>query len=609
MADGRDPSMEQDESFVAQAQGARIHGNLPSDAGAVAGGADAWPKDSRTAPASSSTPEIIATSQRKKANMAVITVALGMATFLAAMDVAIVTTALPSIAASLQASQTAYSWIGSAYLLPYSSIVPFWAKTSDIFGRKPALLSANICFFVGSLICALSSSVAMLIVGRAIQGAGGGGLIVLVNITLGDLVSIRERGKYLGLIGMVWAIAAAAGPSIGGALSERVSWRWCFYINLPADGAAFLALLFYLEVHNPRTKLWSGIRAIDWVGTILILGAVLMLLLGLQFGGIRDPWNSATVVCLLVFSIVVFAFFFVFEWKVAKYPLMPLRLFRRRDTLAVLGVASTHGFAFVAVAYFLPFYFQTGLGASAIDSAVWVLPYALVVAALSIITGMSIRKTGHYLELIVGGMGLATLGFGLFIDLQAYKSWPRIIIFQLIVGLGVGPNFQAPLIAMQSKLTPADTGVGTATFSFTRNLSSAISVVIGGVIVQNCMRTHTTRFLQAGIPQPVINQIVSGLSGSANVLNTLSSSQLSLVHAAVIDSLSKMWIFYTCLLFLGFLSSFGISRTNLSRQYEGYQTGLAAEEKNRLANAKNGRNDEEMMSPDTIEPTAARSGP
>lgn len=191
MADSQDSLTEADNSLTAQMQDAQAHDISSPKAVSIAGHTDGLANGPRTVTAPSDIPKDVARPQPKKANMAVITVALGMATFLAAMDVAIVTTALPSIAADLQASQTAYSWIGSAYLLPYSSIVPFWAKTSDIFGRKPALLGANICFFVGSLICALSNSVAMLIAGRAIQGAGGGGLIALVNITLGDLVSMR----------------------------------------------------------------------------------------------------------------------------------------------------------------------------------------------------------------------------------------------------------------------------------------------------------------------------------------------------------------------------------------------------------------------------------
>lgn len=286
------------------------------------------------------------------------------------------------------------------------------------------------------------------------------------------------------------------------------------------------------------------------------------------------------------FAVVTFVVFFLVQWKVAKYPLIPLRLFKRRDTVAVLDVASMRGFEFGAAAYFLSLYFQTGLGATSIDSAAWFLLLALVLAALSLITGPFIMKTGHHLELIIVGLGLATLGFGLFIDMPAHKSWPRIVIFQIIAGLGLGPNFQAPLITIQSKITPSDNAVKTAMFSFTRNLSSAMSIVIGGVIIQNRMQSHVSQFLQAGIPQFTVARVVSGSSGSPSTLDALSDSHSGLIQAAIADSLSKMWIFYTCMLFLGFLFSFGIGRTNLSKEHEDYKTGLDTEKANRLANAK-----------------------
>ena len=328
-----------------------------------------------------------------------------------------------------------------------------------------------------------------------------------------------------------------------------------------------------------------------------------MLLLGLQFGGISHPWNSAIVVCLIVFSVVTFAIFFVVQWKIAKYPLIPVRFFKRQ-VVAILGVTTTHGFAYIAAAYFLPFYFQTVLGATPIDSAVWFLPLALMMACLAIATGVTIQRTGRYLELIYGGLVLEILAFGLFISFPSYRSWPRIVIFQIIAGLGMGPNFQAPLIAIQSKMAPPDIAAGTSLLSFIRNLSSAISVVIGGVIIQNVMKNHEPEFQQAGIPQPIINGVISGLSGSSGSLATLNDSQRSLVVNAEADSVSKIWIFYTCLLFLGLISSFGIGRTNLSREHVEHKTGLDTEEANRLANAKKvkekesvGKEDVEMGTP------------
>ena len=199
-------------------------------------------------------------------------------------------------------------------------------------------------------------------------------------------------------------------------------------------------------------------------------------------------------------------------------------------------------------------------------------------------TGMFVQKTGHYVVLIIGGMTFATLGFGLFIDLQPYKSWPRIIVFQIIVAVGLGPNFQAPLIAMQTNVTPSDIASGTATFGFTRNLSSAISIVIGGVIIQNRMLAHAAQFRQAGIPQRIID-LVAGGSGSSNAIyDQLTGLQRELVRREVTESLSKTWIFNTCMLFVGLLSSLGIGRKELEKKHEEHKTGLKTEEANRAAN-------------------------
>ncbi len=322
-----------------------------------------------------------------------------------------------------------------------------------------------------------------------------------------------------------------------------------------------------------------------------------MLLLGLQYGGEVYPWDSATVICLIVFGLVAYVVFFLAEWKLARYPIIPLRLFRKASTCATLGVASAHGFSFVAGIYFLPFYFQIALGATPILSAVWLLPYALVLAAFSLFTGQLIKSTGRYVDLIIGGMAFATLGSGLFIDLPAYKSWPRIIIYQIIAAIGLGPNFQAPMIAIQTNITPADIAVGTATFGLTRNLSSAISIVIGGVIIQNRMNSHRNELLGAGIDEGLVDAIAGGAAGVSNkVLDQLTDAQRSIVSGAVAESLSKMWIFYTCILFLGFLAALGIGSVELSKKHEEHKTGLAVEEANRLANAEKAA-DEEKAAP------------
>lgn len=251
---------------------------------------------------------------------------------------------------------------------------------------------AVVMFFLGSLIAGLAHNADMLIAGRSIQGIGGGGLIILVNICISDLFSMRNRGKYFGIIGMVWAAASALGPIIGGALTERASWRWCFLVNLPTIGGAFFVLLLFLDIHNPKTPLVKGLKAIDWLGTMLVIGGTTMLLLGLQFGGIDFPWDSATVICLIVFGIVALGVFGVVEWKLAEWPVIPMRIFKRRSNLASLGVCFCHGFVFISGSYFLPLYFQTVLEKSPLLSGVYLFPFILALSSISAFTGIFIKK-------------------------------------------------------------------------------------------------------------------------------------------------------------------------------------------------------------------------
>jgi EmrB/QacA subfamily drug resistance transporter len=389
--------------------------------------------------------------QRSKFKLAMIMLSLCICVLLAALDITIVTTALPTIAEVFQ-SAAGFTWIGSAYLIASAAGTPIWGKISDIFGRKPMLLLANLIFLLGSALAGGAQDMNMLIAARAVQGIGGGGLIVLVNIVISDLFAMRDRGQYFGMIGGVWALASSLGPIVGGLLTQKVSWRWAFYINLPLDGAAFIILLFVLDLHTPKTALQEGLRAVDWLGSLVMVGGTVMLLLGLEMGGVTFPWNSATIISLIVFGVVTLVVFFLVEYRVALYPLIPLDIFSKRANLAPLGVCFLHAFVFISASYFLPLYFQAVLNATPILSGVYLLPTALSLSFISAMTGIFIRKWGSYRPWIWGGMAIMTLGFGLFIDLKTDSSWAKIILYQIVQGIGVGPNFQAPLIALQSQV-------------------------------------------------------------------------------------------------------------------------------------------------------------
>jgi hypothetical protein len=237
---------------------------------------------------------------------------------------------------------------------------------------------------------------------------------------------------------------------------------------VPITGTVFILLCIYLHLDNPKTPVWEGLKAVDWAGSLSIVGGTLMLLLGLEFGGVTYPWNSAKVICLIVFGVVVAGLFVLNEWKFARYPVMPLRLFKHTSNIASLGVCFCHGYVFIAGSYYLPLYFQAVLGATPLLSGVYLLPFALSLSFASVPTGLFIKKTGRYLPPIWFGLFFMALGFGLFIDLGAKRNWAKIIIFEIVAGMGVGPNFQAPLIALQTLVPRLSLSLSVALSSRTR---------------------------------------------------------------------------------------------------------------------------------------------
>ncbi|KIE01319.1 multidrug resistance protein fnx1, partial [Metarhizium majus ARSEF 297] len=502
-----------------------------------------------------------------------VVLALCLALFLAALDMTIITTAIPTISSTFNSS-LGYIWIGSAYLLGNATFVPTWGKISDIFGRKPVLIGAVVIFWIGSLLCAVSNSMGMLIAARAIQGIGGGGTIVLPNICISDLFSMRKRGMYFGILGGVWAIASAVGPVLGGVFTSKVSWRWCFYINLPLSGVGILILIFVLKLHNPRTPMKQGLLAIDWAGSLLIIGGTLMFLFGLEFGGVQHPWDSPTVICLIVFGVITIGLFVVYESMFAKYPIMPVSLFRHRTSIASFSLAFMHAFTFMGGSYWLPLYFQAVMGATSLLSGIYLLPFVLSLSITSASFGIIIKRTGNYKIPIMFGLAVMTLGFGLLVSLGDDRNWAKIVIFQIIAGIGVGPNFQSPLIALQTNVEPRDIGSATASFGFLRQLGTSISVVAGGVIFNNQMKA------QAGTLQrelgPQLASMFSGSRAAASVhlVRTLQGHDAAVVKNAYWNSLQKMYILFTCTAFAGFLMSFAVKQKSLSKDHTEHKTGL-----------------------------------
>ena len=505
--------------------------------------------------------------------------AIYLSLFVAALNATVVGTAIPTIVAELH-SPSGYSWIGGAYLIANAAASPIWAKLSDIWGRKPILLITVAWFSGASIICATAVDMKMLIVGRALQGTASGGIILLTNVVVSDVFSMRERSLYLGYCEAIWAAAGAIGPILGGVLTGLASWRWCWWINLPICAIAGLLLLFFLDVHNPRTSIRKGVKAIDWAGSLSILAVVILLLLGLDFGGATFPWTSPKVICLIVFgALCILVFIFAEKRPQNRYPLMPIQLFRESSNIASLLVTAWHGMVFIAGEYYFPLYLQSAKAASPLRSGVLLVPLLFTTAACGVVTGVVIHRYGRYRELNWIGTVLLTAGFGAFISLTPSTSIASIVGFQLIAGAGSGLLFEPPLVALQAFSAQDDVATATSTFSFVRALALAVSIILGGVVFQNSMDARTPLLRAAGLPTDLV-EALSGRNAAANVMLTHTiqdAGQREVVKEAFSWSMRNMWIMYTVLGALGVVSSAFVKGKKLSTEHTETVTGLKEE--------------------------------
>ncbi|KAL7942265.1 MFS general substrate transporter [Trichoderma barbatum] len=512
---------------------------------------------------------------RSKLRIYTVFLALCLVLFTGALNQTIVSTAVPSITADLH-DATGYTWIGGVYLLANAVAGPIWAKSSDIWGRKPAMLASTAAFAGSSVIAGFSTNMAMLITARALQGTCAGGMIQLVNITIADLFSMRSRALYISAMGLVWVVAGTTGPLIGGALSQYASWRWCFWINPLLCAAAFIVVLLFLDMHNPRTKVRDGLMAVDWFGTFSMLAATLMLLIGLDLGGVAHPWNSPTVICLIVFGAVMIPAFVYSEKRLARYPLILMSIFKGRANVAVVVIALSHSMTSFGAEYYLPLYFQSVKQASPVQSGLLILPMIITVAALDILSGVFMHKVGRYRELIWIGCVFLTLGTGLFIMFGTDTNLGTVIGFQIIFGIGMALLMNTISMAMQNNVSQADTATAISTLNFIRNLGTALATVLGGVVFQNSMSTRTSVLAASGLSQPLLDAF-SGYQAAANVekIGTIDdAAQRRAVEDAFAWSISNMFIMYTCVAAAGVLMSVFITHRDLSKEHTETKTGI-----------------------------------
>jgi len=414
---------------------------------------------------------------------------LGM--LLASLDQTIVSTALPTIVGEFGGLQH-LSWVITAYLLTSTASVPLYGKLSDLYGRKLLFQVAIAVFLVGSLLSGAAQSMLQLILFRGVQGLGGGGIMAMAMAIIGDIVSPRERGRYQGYTGAVFALSSVVGPLLGGLFTDELTWRWVFYINLPLGVLALIVTSAVLKLPYRRLE-----HRIDYLGSALMVSGVSCLLLVSSWGGTEYGWTSRMIVGLTVAGVALLALF-IWQEARADEPLLPLRLFRDR----IFSVSSTIGLIvgasmFGAIA-FLPIYLQVVKGDSATVSGLRLVPLMLGLVGSSVISGSLISRTGRYRVYPIAGMAIVIVGMMLMTRLTEHTSMTEVSAYMFVLGVGVGMVMQVIVLAVQNSADYKDLGTATAGVNFFRSMGSAFGVAIFGSVLTNRLDVELPRLLPAG---------------------------------------------------------------------------------------------------------------
>ncbi|AVZ72738.1 EmrB/QacA family drug resistance transporter [Streptomyces lunaelactis] len=420
--------------------------------------------------------------------------ALLLGLLLAALDTTIVSTALPTIVSDLGGLEH-LSWVVTAYMLAATAATPLWGKLGDQYGRKKLFQTAIVIFLIGSALCGIAQNMPQLIGFRALQGLGGGGLIVLSMAIVGDIVSPRERGKYQGLFGVVFGATSVLGPLLGGFFTQHLSWRWVFYINLPVGVIALIVIAAVLHIPVRKTK-----HTIDYLGTFLIASVATCLVLVASLGGTTWAWGSAQIVGLAVLGAVLLVVFVYVERGVAE-PVLPLNLFRIRTFSLVAVISFIVGFAMFGALTYLPTFLQVVHGITPTLSGVYMLPMVLGMLITSTGSGQIVSRTGRWKVFPIAGTGVTAIGLVLLHLLDETSStWEMSACF-FVFGSGLGLVMQVLVVVVQNAVSYQDLGVATAGATFFRSIGASFGVAIFGMLFTYGLQDKLAGAL-AGQPVP-----------------------------------------------------------------------------------------------------------
>ncbi|KAI1405346.1 MFS general substrate transporter [Hypoxylon fuscum] len=532
-------------------------------------------------------------------------VALCLLAFISALDVAIITTALPEIIDSVGGASQ-YVWIANSFVVSSAVLQPLTGQLANALGRRGPLIASTALFALGSGVAGGARNAAMLIAGRVVQGVGAGGINVLLDIVCCDLVPLRERGKYLGLMFSWSGVAAALGPPVGGALAQA-NWRWIFWMNLPVCGLALAALLFFMRVktggpvsvvpgppsdqsgQRKHLQIMGGrLKRLDYLGNALFTLSMIALLFGLVEGGTVHPWSSWRIILPLVLGVVGWIAFHV-QQHFATHPSVPARLFANRTSATAYLLTFLTSVLVQALAYFLPIYFQAVKATTILDSGVYFLPMAIGTLVFAVIAGILLSHLGKYRPLHAVSLALLALAFGLMTRLDADTAKAAWAWYELIGSMGSGLTLSTLLPAIMAGLPESDVAVASSTYSFIRTFGWIWGVTAPGIIFNAVFDQNLYRISDPGLRAQLSGgQAYSFASQVHNVRNDYDTAVRNEMIGVYVDSLRAIWWFGLAISLLALLAVSGEKELGLRKELE-TEYGLdETRDKSQPSNAEEG---------------------